>query len=244
VGWVISNALMNSLCSPEQAGESLVAVFWGGVPWEPSNSTPTPQAYLCNVKTTEFCRLSRFGMKFGVLTESRGEELLTLYLEGFPAKTSPLQETATDSTENDPGCGWKCPGSLAKYDPASRSWRTRQHSLLGGLEQLSETWPRWGMTVDGELSPLPTLVPHTVESGSGLLPTPQASDNRNRGTLNTPAIARRIEAGKQVMLSMTVDGPLNPEWTEWLMAWPIGWTDLQPLEMDKFQEWLELHGLF
>ena len=29
-------------------------------------------------------------------------------------------------------------------------------------------------------------------------------------------------------------GKLNPEWVEWLMGWPLGWTDLKPLEMDKF----------
>ncbi len=29
-------------------------------------------------------------------------------------------------------------------------------------------------------------------------------------------------------------GQLNPPWVEWLMGWPIGWTDLKPLEMDKF----------
>jgi len=29
-------------------------------------------------------------------------------------------------------------------------------------------------------------------------------------------------------------GQLNPPWVEWLMGWPIGWTDLKPLGMDKF----------
>jgi hypothetical protein len=28
-------------------------------------------------------------------------------------------------------------------------------------------------------------------------------------------------------------GQLNPTWVEWLMGWPLGWTDLKPLEMDK-----------
>ena len=32
-------------------------------------------------------------------------------------------------------------------------------------------------------------------------------------------------------------GRLNPMWVEWLMGWPLGWTDLKPLEMDKFQQW-------
>jgi hypothetical protein len=32
-------------------------------------------------------------------------------------------------------------------------------------------------------------------------------------------------------------GQLSPEWVEWLMGWPIGWTALKPLAMDKFREW-------
>jgi hypothetical protein len=75
-------------------------------------------------------------------------------------------------------------------------------------------------------------------------PTPQASDNRNRGNADTPAIARRIEAGKQVTLTMTVTGgQLNPTWVEWLMGWPLGWTDLKPLGMDKFQSWQQQHSV-
>jgi len=35
---------------------------------------------------------------------------------------------------------------------------------------------------------------------------------------------------------------LNPDWTEWLMGWPIGWTDSKPLETDKFQQWWNSHG--
>ena len=30
---------------------------------------------------------------------------------------------------------------------------------------------------------------------------------------------------------------LNPYWVEWLMGWPIGWTDLKPLATDKFRSW-------
>lgn len=38
------------------------------------------------------------------------------------------------------------------------------------------------------------------------------------------------------------NGRLNPAWVEWLMGWPIGWTELKPLATDKFQEWLQQHG--
>jgi hypothetical protein len=37
-------------------------------------------------------------------------------------------------------------------------------------------------------------------------------------------------------------GRLNPTWVEWLMGWPIGWTALQPLAMDRFREWQRQHG--
>ena len=35
---------------------------------------------------------------------------------------------------------------------------------------------------------------------------------------------------------------LNPLFAELTMMWPLGWTDLKPLEMDKFQEWQQQHG--
>lgn len=38
-------------------------------------------------------------------------------------------------------------------------------------------------------------------------------------------------------------GQLNPTFCEWLMGWPIGWTDLKPLAMDKYQRWLQQHGV-
>jgi DNA (cytosine-5)-methyltransferase 1 len=63
-------------------------------------------------------------------------------------------------------------------------------------------------------------------------PTPQASDHRDRGNMSNPSVQRRVEIGKQISLSQSVDptsGQLNPPWVEWLMGWPIGWTDLKPL---------------
>lgn len=94
----------------------------------------------------------------------------------------------------------------------------------------------------------------SATSGDGLAtavkkrmwPTPQASDNRDRGNASTPAIQRRIEKGKQVMLSMCVsseNGRLNPDWVEWLMGWPIGHTDLKPLVTGKLAEWQQQHSL-
>lgn len=64
-----------------------------------------------------------------------------------------------------------------------------------------------------------------------LLPTPTCQDAKNNGgssqlQRNTPP------------LNAVAGGALNPPWVEWLMGWPIGWTDLKPLETDKFHSWL------
>jgi len=69
------------------------------------------------------------------------------------------------------------------------------------------------------------------ENQKKMWPTPNASDNRDRGNLSDPAIQRRIAMGKQVGLTMAVKdqpgkGTLNPNWVEWLMGYPPGWTDI------------------
>ena len=63
-------------------------------------------------------------------------------------------------------------------------------------------------------------------------PTPQASDNRDQGCMEDPSIQRRIKIGKQIGLTTAVketrsSGSLNPQWVEWLMGYPEGWTDLE-----------------
>jgi len=45
-------------------------------------------------------------------------------------------------------------------------------------------------------------------------------------------------------LSNQIGGQLNPTWVEWLMGVPIGWSDLKPLAMDRFRQWLQQHGAF
>ena len=45
-------------------------------------------------------------------------------------------------------------------------------------------------------------------------------------------------------LSEQIGGSLNPTWVEWLMGWPLGWTDLKPLATDKCPSALPLPGGF
>ena len=39
-------------------------------------------------------------------------------------------------------------------------------------------------------------------------------------------------------------GQLNPSWVEWLMGWPLGWTDLKPLATDRCRNVQRRHGGF
>ena len=275
----------------------LVAEYWGenyldGEQSVPLSGSNTQQAYCAPDKMTDFYRVSQFGMTFKPLTENLGEELLTLYLGGFPVRTSPLPDGEPESTGSAAECGSTWRVSLGKYDLATSSWKTAQCWLLEDLEQSLATFPRCGTTVDGALYPLPTLVRPMSENESGfwltpncmdalpprspealqkqyennragrtthstlreqvvyppparMFPTPQASDNRDRGNLSSGAVKRRMEKGKQIGLAQSVSqesGQLNPMWVEWLMGWPLGWTDLKPLEMDKFLVWRRQHS--
>ena len=41
-----------------------------------------------------------------------------------------------------------------------------------------------------------------------------------------------------------VGGQLNQTWVEWLMGWPLGWTDCAARATAKYQEWRQWHGGF
>jgi hypothetical protein len=69
-----------------------------------------------------------------------------------------------------------------------------------------------------------------------MFPTPTVNDSKNNGA---PSQAKRNSPN----LNSVIGGSLNPTWVEWLMGWPLGWTDLRPLEMDKFRQWLHSHGI-
>jgi len=60
----------------------------------------------------------------------------------------------------------------------------------------------------------------TVSDGrKGRSGAPRPEDRRGRETLSGTVHARAAEAGRPT------PGRLNPEWVEWLMGFPIGWTD-------------------
>ncbi|ENW95950.1 hypothetical protein F903_01718 [Acinetobacter sp. NIPH 298] len=232
------------------------------------NVMPTQHKFWRNDKMMEFSRLSQFGLTLQLLTENHGQELLMLYLADFHAKTFHLQERVQGSMENVQDFGQKWHELSVKFDLEKCGWKTHQCLFPEDLPESSVTLPKWGMTRTGHVFQHLTLERPISVTESGLwatpvasdwkrngypgdlmrksptlgamvhiYPTPKASDGNKRGKVSSHhqnGLAGAVKSGQD-------GGVLNPDWVEWLMGWPIGWTDLKPLEMDKFQSWLKAH---
>jgi hypothetical protein len=72
--------------------------------------------------------------------------------------------------------------------------------------------------------------------------TPNASDGAK---WSNQTREQREAKGQQVRLchQLGAGGKMNPDWVEWLMGWPIGFTDCAASATDKFQQWLRSHGV-
>ena len=70
----------------------------------------------------------------------------------------------------------------------------------------------------------------TLTGVAQLWPTPRASDG-SKGIRTPEGAARVRERRRHYGLDLQTavgSGQLNPEWVEWLMGYPIGWTELKP----------------
>ncbi len=77
-------------------------------------------------------------------------------------------------------------------------------------------------------------------------PTPVASmaKGSSPGSLTRKSGADRSNDRLDHAVMAADGGQLNPTWVEWLMGWPIGWTELKPLAMDRFRKWQQQHGKY
>jgi len=98
-----------------------------------------------------------------------------------------------------------------------------------------------------------------LQTAVKLIPTPAASDcqrginsdlkclmegkkHRASGQLIQQSLDKWVlmyPGNEKDCLPNAVGGQLNPAWVEWLMGWPVGWTDLKPVGMDGFHRWLK-----
>jgi hypothetical protein len=144
-------------------------------------------------------------------------------------------------------------GSLTP--PRMKPWPTPTSSLGTNGGQVTPTKAREGGTLIEALSarttwPTPTVCGNynrkgaSATSGDGLatavlkVATPTARD------WPSGKASQATHDKNSRPLSEQIGGSLNPTWVEWLMGWPLGWTDLKPLATDKCPSALPLPGGF
>ena len=171
MSWLFSQALV---------AEYSQATCWAGAPFAQLSVMPTQHKFWRNDKAMEPCDLSRFGLTCATLTEDRGADLLTWYRGASLARTSVLPAEVLALKANAAACGATWRASWARFDPGWCTWRTAQPSLLADSDECSVIWPRSGMTAGGLCWELPTLMPPTSVTDSGLWPTPTVCGNYNR----------------------------------------------------------------
>jgi len=232
MSWLFSQALVAAYSA---------ASCSDGAPSAPSNMTPTPPAFLWRDKTTDAWSRFPSGMTCELLTDDRGEALLTWFRAGFLARTSVAVATkrkASKAKKADFGEKWH--DLLTKYDRDTSLWKTHRSLFQEVLSESSVTLPKWGMMLDGELWALPTSGWGTYEKGCGWWATPVAhlakggpagKGCRERG-------GRRSDLRTQAGLAS-----IHPDDLERVMGFPNEWTELNASAMPKFQQWLLSHGV-
>ena len=86
------------------------------------------------------------------------------------------------------------------------------------IESKGLTWPTPKVSAGG-----PNLVRH--------------SNGRTGGDELPTTVAKRQMWASPAEIDADLYGSLNPDWVEWLMGWPIGWTSLELMSQSTWQEW-------
>jgi len=200
----------------------------GGVSAQ-SRSNHSAAGYFVIDRTTEPSSRSPFGTMSKPLTADHGEAVLTSFLADFPA--SPTQQLAEDGKRLS-AYGTKCDELLKKSNLDTSLQKTSRKRQSREPQKLSSLWVTLPKQFPLERK---TWVQTTFGSGIGYLPTPTTKANQMAASMMKWPSSRLLSK---------VFGEISPSNQEWLMGWPIGHTDLKPLETDRYQLWLQQHGEF
>jgi DNA (cytosine-5)-methyltransferase 1 len=156
---------------------------------------------------------------------------------------------ATDHRSKPTSASWKAKGGM-NYSLANPEIQTKWPTPTVGCVEGGEQSNRVEKTQSGSYI-LRKLNKPNMTYGAKLSdailyeekkkwPSPKArdwKDGTSQGTMNrqSPDLGKVVGQSKET-------GSLNPTWVEWLMGWPLGWTDLKPLETDKFHFVQQQHG--
>lgn len=217
---------MSYLFSRALVEACLLPASLGGIRSALLNLISTKDAFLFSDKTTDCYPLSPCGMTFVRLTRELGGEALISSLEDSLAKRTARQQPGKTPRMI---FGRKCSGLWQMQLPGTYLPRTYQKKQS---TQRATTSRRWVTKQKQFPFPRKTWVQTTFGSGTGYLHTPTTQGNYCADSMQKHPSCREWRK---------VFGKVTPENHEWLMGWPIGWTDLRPLETGRFRLWLYQH---
>jgi len=121
---------------------------------------------------------------------------------------------------------WQTKPLFAKYR------MTKSQIMTPSQEELTETSEKQGMRLFGLLYQLAVSGHPTDETGCGLLPTVESWDYKGEKPENPyDCLDSLIETGAtKDQVGKKTGMKLQPAFVEWMMGFPIGWTDLNPSE--------------
>ena len=175
--------------------------------------------------------------KWGSMRDGVLSELLTL------ERPTAENDAGLWPTPNVPNGGRSC---AHVTDWRGTDGRTAYHNgkkVQVGLEHAAKHWPTPTVCGNHNRKGL------SKSSGDGLStavktwPTPTVNDSKNC-TLPPSQVKHDNIHGALLRDGEKAGGALNPTWVEWLMGWPLGWTDLKPLATDKCRNAQQQHGGF
>jgi hypothetical protein len=138
----------------------------------------------------------------------------------------------TPTACNAPNTGGNTTGPKSLLDVARTGWMPGE---VWRTPQASD-WKNRGKTLEQITKRLKEGRQLGLAEQVRMLPTPTCQDAKNNG-----APSQMVRNTKP--LNAVVGGALNPDWVEWLMGWPIGWTDSRPLATARFLWWQLSHSL-
>ncbi len=234
---------MSYQSSQEQVAGYWVPDCWAGEPFVQSSSSHSAEKCLSPDKKTETLNPSQSGTTPKHSTGNPGVDAWILSLRDSRA----LHGVKRDNKEakQTTGIYGLIPSeSFARLDQNGSCWKTSQVCLLAPtttFHTFSETWPKQGSMFHGavfrpKLVELPISESACGSSGNArreealvlkreLWPTPSSRDYKSGKA------GEEIFNGNSRPLSEVVgriegtDAYLNPDFVEWLMGWPLGWTD-------------------
>lgn len=180
------------------------------------------------------------------------------------ATCGPKQRSAFASYDRDTACWRTFQDSflLGASEPFSETW-PRAGTMLDGVCYRQRKWEHRIDAIGSLLWPTPRATDHkgghgktgnrtemasrmagwTLPEAVKTWATPQARDWKSGKSSAETYAGNSRPLSEQVGLAED-GGQLNPQWVEWLMGWPVGWTELKPLATGKFQQWLQQFGGF